>query len=146
MRQVTADLCAAALDLAGDEVVALHDAAELLPALLARLIIEFRQRAQPPCLSNAQRELVDGLRGLYTVGEPFKAGELVELLATPIGDRVRVRAALLDVLRGGVVDAQRVGNALGAIVEVGGAVGGVRLVSPKSERGRRLWCLEAAVG
>ena len=65
-------------------------------------------------------------------------------LSKDYGDRPALRDALLSHV--GSLAPQRVGIALGRLVELGGEAGALQLTAPRNERGRRLWCIDRRTG
>ena len=111
---------------------------------VARLRVEVHRLAAPKkiCLSPGQREVVRALHAVFGT-DPVTTSEIIESCALAIGDRPALRAALMAT--SGTLGAQRIGLALRLIVCRGGNAGDVRLTAPRTERKRRLWCIERRV-
>lgn len=71
--------CAAALDATPDEVLELRDAADLLPALLARLVLALGRPV--PAAVPPGEAFCDAVIASYGAGAPFLASELLEWCA-----------------------------------------------------------------
>jgi GAF domain-containing protein len=104
---------------------------------LEALVRQVLHHVQPDQLTPPERGLIAAVHSVVGTS-PFATSELVELAASPL--RPELLAALIGVV--GRIDAQRVGQALAAIVKRGGRAGALRLVTPTSERGVRLWAVE----
>lgn len=90
-------------------------------------------------LSPAEREVVRAIHAVFGTAACSTA-EIIAVTAQPLGDRPALRDALAAVA--GDLQPQRVGQALASIAARGGRAGGLQLVSPRMERGVRLWSIE----
>jgi hypothetical protein len=106
---------------------------------LEALLHEVLAAVRPDQLSPAERAVVCALHAVFGTAA-CTTGEIVAVSAQPLGDRPALRDALVAVA--GDLQPQRVGQALAAISARGGRAGALRLVSPRMERGARLWCVE----
>jgi hypothetical protein len=117
-------------------------------ALLRRVIREEVRQALRELPANSgskltpeQRRAVDALGEVFGVGS-FTAADLVRALALDVGERPAARAAVGALSNPN--DAQRVGQALGAIAKRGGVGESWRLGRPTKDANVVLWTLEGA--
>lgn len=118
------------------------DLAELVRQVVRAEVEPLRralERMAGHALTPTQRAAVESLAAVFG-SAPFTTAEAVQACAVPIGARPALRDALQALA--GSLTAQRVGIALGRIVELGGTAGAVQLTAPRNERGRRLWCCD----
>ena len=101
------------------------------------------ERLAGHALTPQQRATVEALAAVFG-SAAFTTGEVVRACALPIGARPALRDALLSHV--GSLAPQRVGIALGRLVELGGEAGALQLTAPRNERGRRLWCIDRRTG
>jgi hypothetical protein len=110
-----------------------------LEALLHEVLAAVRTEQ----LSPAERAVVCALHAVFG-GAASTTAEIVSVSAQPLGDRPALRDALAAVA--GDLQPQRVGQALASMAARGGRAGALRLVSPRMERGARLWAVETLRG
>ena len=136
-----ADLCADALNVEPEAVEALHERAELLPALLAAILLELRTARAAPPAGPAPAVLFIAAVAHAWGADPFELGDLLRWAeAQPLSGRLAILDAARALLGLGA-DADLTAQQLGAALRrhAGKASGGYTLHCLGLRKGSRLW-------